>query len=336
MDYVKAMDAIEKGDVHPVYLMWGKKSLIREVVSAIRSRVVDPLWSEVNCFKMDGAVTTVAEAVTVACSAPFGSGGRLVVVDNPRWGSGAALKEVLSLARGPKTGSTLVFTHEEKPDGSTVKELLAELDKRGGLVDCSNRAVSATDWVRYRTGKMGLQIAEDALWALVQTSGGDLDMLDTEIEKLAAYCRPETLIRLEDVHAVAWGTSELKAFQVADLALAGRAGEAMRLYEGGSGSELAQLSQAFQWTLRSTYRFKHFLTAGCAPNEAARKAGIKPFLVRKFGELARRLDGEQIASLMEAIVDAESSVRSGRMDERTAAVILLFEVARVVNAGPAR
>ncbi len=48
----------------------------------MRRKVVDAAWDELNYSRLDGKETGAAAVVALARSAPFGLGGRLVVVSS--------------------------------------------------------------------------------------------------------------------------------------------------------------------------------------------------------------------------------------------------------------
>lgn len=78
------MEKLEKGDIHPVYCLYGKEThLLQETVQRIRQAVVDEETKDFNFSIFDLEEDALDLAVEDAETFPFMGERRLVVAKNP-------------------------------------------------------------------------------------------------------------------------------------------------------------------------------------------------------------------------------------------------------------
>ncbi len=228
----------------PIHLFWGNDAAARDhAIETLISDVVDQAWSSINLSRCDGAEAGQAsQALTEARTPPFGSGGRLVLLQRSPFCNACPselanrFEDVLDLI--PET-SHLVLCNPNKPDGRlrTTKALqklvkLKQASEKSFLLPAIWDGAGQQELVERTARDLGLQLEPEATTALVEAIGNDSTRLNAELQKLALHAdirtanQSPTLIKAENVAALIEGMAT-NALQVGDSLLAGHAGEAI-------------------------------------------------------------------------------------------------------------
>lgn len=332
MDITAALEMIKQGKIAPAYVAWGSRAFGERLVQALRDRLVDPAWGEMNFAVLDGRGSPAADVVALARSAPFGPGKKLIVVSNPPYLRKDEDGAIQGYLRDPAPWSVFVFLLDEKPPRSAPVRLVEEM---GGLVDCTGRGSSVAQWVRSRAKANGKGITQDALWAICEMSSGDPDFIDTEIDKIVAYAHDSETITIDHVKQAGFGHSDARVFDLVDSIMKGDARASMTIAASLvlKGEDLQRTIQALAWHLRTLYRFKYLVRRGMSVREAAGEAGIHEFLFGKFSKEAAGLTAREIASSLEAILDIDVAVKSGLLGDGEALQVMIARLYRILTSG---
>lgn len=232
----------------PIHLIWGDDAAARDhAIEALISDVVDQAWSSINLSRLDGAdAGQASQALAEARTPPFGSGGRLVLLQRSPFCNACPselanrFEDVLDLI--PET-SHLVLCNPNKPDGRlrTTKALqklvkLKQANEKSFVLPAIWDGAGQQELVERTARDLGLQLEPEATTALVEAIGNDSTRLNAELQKLALHAdirqesatanQSPTLIKAENVAALIEGMAT-NALQVGDSLLAGQAGEAI-------------------------------------------------------------------------------------------------------------
>jgi len=227
----------------PIQLLWGDDSAALErAINGLIGSVVDPAWSSINLSRLDGAETGQAQqALEEARTPPFGSGGRLVLLQRSPFcnacPSELADRFEAALELIPDS-CHLLLCNPSKPDGRlrTTKALQKRV-KAGSAQEQSFQLPAVWDGAGQRqlvertAADLKLQLEPAAVDALIDTIGSDSARLSMELQKLA-------------LHAASAGVSTISAAAVAQL-IAGQATNALQvgdaLLEGDVGEAINRL-----------------------------------------------------------------------------------------------
>lgn len=335
MDYQAALSAIARGKTSPVYLLHGSRAFAMQIVDALRRAHVSPEWEGLNFALMDGGESKAGDVVSVARAAPVGSGKRLVFVTDPAWLRTQRVDPaIVSYLKAPPDSSILVFYQEEKPAQQVVKLI----EETGEVVDCSSRRGSVSELVKARAREAGKDVTPGAIWAICSMMSDNADFAESEIEKVIRYAGDDRVIDAGHVDAVGFGHSETTVFDLVNAVVAGDADKSMALARSLSlrNEDPHRIMQTLSWQFRTMYRLKFLLRRGMSEEEAARKAGLRPFQLKRLVPQVRRLPPKAIASCMEAILETGVAVNSGLLDESLAIETLIVRLRRCLAASEGR
>jgi len=178
----------------PVYFFTGEDEYrLTQAISALREKVVDPLWKEFNEDIISGEQPeAISEALAQALTPPFGAGERLVWVRQTTLGqrcSEAILSELeRTLPKIPET-SHLLLSSEKKPDGRLKSTKLlkkyATMKEFGSIPPWKTEELLKQ--VETIALEKGVKLTQGAKEHLAEAVGNDTRLLSQELEKLSLY-----------------------------------------------------------------------------------------------------------------------------------------------------
>ena len=179
-------------------------------------------------------------------------------------------------------------------------------------------------WIRNRVGEKSARITPGAIVLLTQLVGGSLWTMDNELEKLALYARDRE-IEEGDVRLLVSGAREANIFAAVDALLEGRTAVALRLVHRlrEDGAELHYIIAMTARQLRLSTIARDLIDRGYKVREIGQRLGLtREFVLNKTMEQARKHSWHTIESLYGRLMEADLTVKQGRMDQDVALEIL--------------
>ena len=340
MTWNEFYQALEAGDIAPVYLFTGPEEYIkREALSRLREMLLPPGLEALNDTALEGVtarqITDAAETLPVMCER------RVVVVRD--WAPLMSAKSrnedqevewMRQWLENPPASCALIFYKRTSADGK--KRLTTLLKKQAVVVDFQPLSdAELSKWCRGRLKSRGVKLTAGALNALTFMAGRELIRLTGELEKLAAYVGQDRgEITEADVQAIVSPSLEYNVFELMNHLLAGDMLKAQqvvnRLTESGQTpiGLLAMLTRQ----VRQLTHMKCALEAGENVPQAQEKLGIKsPYAARQIARQCGRLSTDWLTGLYDACVEYDFAVKSGRLRDRDALNALLFRIGLAEN-----
>jgi DNA polymerase-3 subunit delta len=196
-------------ELKAVYLIvGGDRPKIQRALRRLRDRIGD------DSTELLSALDASAEDAIAACNSPvlFGSGQRLVVVDEvDRW-KAADAKAIADYLAAPAPGSVLALVGEDTKKGSALAKACA---KSGEVLvyDVSKRRLP--EWVAKQLTDRGVEVDPEACRLLVEIVGEDPEELATEVDKLAIWAGGER-VGVREVEELAAGCAEIPGYELTD------------------------------------------------------------------------------------------------------------------------
>ena len=258
----------------------------------------------------------------------FAVGRRFVIADGvERWKDGEVEPLVAALAQIDGDTLTAAFFAREEGRYKTPAALVKAITAAGGAV-AQESTVKGRDlprWVAARAQELGLRLDNAAARALIARVGERQQRLLRELEKMALELGPGAEPSAEVVDELTAGSSERKAWTLADAVVAGDRRGAMRaLVElRGQGERVASLLFAMVRRVRDAHDIAVALDAGRSPAQIKGGLRMPPYAAERLIEDVRRHDVATYRRALELLADLELETRGGggaALSEDTAAV----------------
>lgn len=306
------MTGSSAGAMPPYVLVTGPESLLAEravtsVVATLRDRRPD-----VDVIRL-AAASYEPGALGMHTSPSLFGGAKAVVVSDLEEGSEELHADLLSYLAAPDDEVTLVVCHRTGVRGKKVLDRLHELGAR--VIECpavrSDR--DKADFVLHEFRVAGRKVTPEAVRALVEAVGRDLRELASACAQLVQDT--EGLVDEVVVDRYHGGKVEATGFRVADAAVAGQTGEALRLLRHAiaTGVDPVPIVAVLASQLRTLVKVG---SAGRATRSAdlAKTLGMPPWQVDKARRQLGGWSPEALATSIQAVAAADFEVKGGGRD----------------------
>jgi DNA polymerase III subunit delta len=320
---------------------------LKQALEDIKKSIGDAtaLMSNTTVFE---SKTLTPEQLRAACeSMPFLSEKRLVIVDGllgkyeSKKESGkkkslkqaAKIEEYISFANAAKNlppFTELVITGGKISDRNPLLQELMKITKI--KVFPLLKGAQLNQWIEKRvTGQAkGKKISPKASALMVRLVGSDLWTMSNEVDKLILYTG-ERNIEEEDVKTVVSSAQEANVFNMVDAIIEQRIGGAQAILQQlfRQGMAPAQILVMLSRQVRIIYQVKEMRAAGKQRGEMMGKLGLtSDFVLRKAWEQAERYSPARIKDVYHQLLEADISIKTGKVDGELALDVLIAEMGR--------
>jgi DNA polymerase III subunit delta len=297
--------------VPPLVLITGPESILAEralasVVSELRVTAPD-----LEVVRLQAATYEGGSLGMHASPSLFGGEKAMVVLDLDE-APDELQTDLLAFLAAPEPDITLVVTHKSGQRGKKVLDTL----KKGGARVVEAPAIKSdrdkSDFAMHEFRAAKRRASPEAVRALIEAVGKDLRELAAACQQLISDTTgviDEVLV--EKYHG---GKVEASGFRVADAAIAGNSGEALRLLRHAiaTGVDPVPIVAVLAQQLRQLVRVG-FAGRGRSA-DVARDLGMAPWQVDKARRALSGWDSEALARSIQAVAAADFEVKGGGRD----------------------
>lgn len=306
-----------------VYLLYGEESFLKKSYkNRLREAITGGDTMNYNYF--EGKGVNISEIVGLADTMPFFAEKRLIIAEDS------------GLFKGGGDAETAAGYIPDIPDTTCLLFVETEVDKRSKLYKAVKKYGYAAELVRQDASQLaqwaagvltreGKKITGRTMDLFLSKAGDDMENILSELEKLISYTLGREVVTEEDVEAICTTQVTNKIFDMISAIASRQTKKAMDLYE-----DLLTLKEPPMRILFLIARqFNQILQVGDLMGKGmdkgaiASKLKLAPFVAGKIMLQARRFTREQILSYVTLCVDAEESVKTGKLSDRLAVELLI-------------
>lgn len=314
---------IKNNNYKKVYLLFGEEVyLMRNCLSSLKKGVLGDSADDVNYTCFDGNNGYNVNELKELCETlPFFADRRLIVVENSGLFKGdSGFADYL-----PNIADTTVLIIVE-----------SSVDKRSSLYKAIVKEGYACEFTTpepdmlmnfavTRLGNNGKRISQNDLKYLIDSVGGDMYNVVTELDKVTDYVGDNQVITREDIDAICSMQIENRLFDLVDALVAGDRATATRIY-----FDLIALREQPLGLLRIMIKqYIRLLTVrdemdrGATDSDISSAIHVSNWIARKYRGLLKNTRRSALARAVELCTDTEESIKSGNIAEGTGMEILL-------------
>ena len=334
MKWNEFYQALEAGDIAPVYLFTGPEEYVkREAMAKLRQKLLPPGLEALNDAVMEGV--TAQQIIDAAETMPMMCERRIVTVrdwapltsENAR-NEAQEVDRMLKWLENPSPGCVLVFYMRQSADAR--KKLTGALRKKAVAVDFDAlNDDELSKWCAKKLKGQRKRINARALSALTFMAGRELTRLDGELDKLCAYLGERDEITEADVREIVSASLEYKVFELMNHLLDGdmlKAQQTVNSLLQGAQSPVGILAMLTR-QIRQMTHIKCAQDAGEPLQVVQERLNMKPYPARQTARQCARLSQAWLRSLYDTSVAYDFAVKSGRMRDQDALNELMFRIA---------
>ncbi len=294
--------------IPPFVLVTGPEGLLAERALAsvlAELRHADP---DLETIKVGAAAYESGMLAHHASPSLFG-GAKVVVVEDLDEAGEELQADVLALVGQPAPEVTLIVLHKSGQRGRKVLDALKAA--RAQVIDCPPVKTDRdkADFVTHEFRRQGRKVTPGAVQALVEAVGKDLRELASACSQLVADT--EGVVDERVVETYHGGKVEASGFRVADAALAGHTGEALRLLRHAiaTGVDPVPIVAVLASQLRTLVKVG---AAGRGSSASlAKTLSMAPWQIDRARRTISGWDGPGLGEAIRAVAAADVEVKGG-------------------------
>lgn len=316
---------LKSGNLKQIYLLYGEERYLRR---QYKNRLRDALCAPddtMNVHFFEGKDIAVGEIIDLAETLPFLAERRVIFLTDSGLfkAGGEKLAEYLS---SPNETTTFIFTESEVDKRS---KLYKTVSSKGYAAEFAIQdEATLKRWIVGSLAKEEKKISEDTLQLFLLKVGTNMDNIQSELEKLIAYTSGKDVIAKEDVEAICSVQTSNHIFDMINAIADRDKKKALALYYDLLALKEPPMRILFLIARQCNLllQAKDLSKRGLDNRTIAGKLGVPPFVAGKYLAQASKMKTSTLRNAVEQCVEAESSIKQGRMNDVMSVEILLFSV----------
>ena len=305
------MTATATHTVPPLILISGPEAVIADRALSTTLDELRASAPDLEVIRLT-AETYEAGALGMHASPSLFGGSKCIVVADLDEAPDELQEDLLAFLAAPDPDVTLVVTHKSGQRGKKVLDTLKKSQARVLEAPAIKSDRDKTDFAMHEFRRAGRRATPDAVRALIEAIGKDVRELASACQQLVA----DTTGTIDEdlVAKYHGGKVEATGFKVADAAVAGNAGEALRLLRHAiaTGVDPVPIVAVLAQQLRQLVKVG---AAGRGRSaDIARDLGMAPWQVDKARRGLTGWGPEGLAEAIQAVANADFEVKGGGRD----------------------
>lgn len=315
---------IKNGTFQPVYLLYGEEEYLKNQYKNRLKRAILPDGDTMNFSLYQGKGIAPRQIIDQAETLPFFADHRLILVEQSGFFKNACPELAEYLPNLPKE-TILIFVENEVDKRGKLFKVVKQKGRIAELARQDERTLQS--WILGMLKREQKNITGDALQLFLEMAGDDMEHIANELEKLLCFTYGRDAIEVSDVQEICTVTTESRIFDMIRALAEKRQKEALDLYYDLLSLKeppmriLFLIARQFNQMLQ----LKDLREQGLDSGTVASRAGLAPFIAKRSLAQAERFEKKELLQAVEDCVDAEESVKTGRLGDRLAVEMLIVK-----------
>ena len=330
VSYSEVLKRIGRGEVAPVYYLYGEEDLLREeALKALLDALVQAGGLGFDLESMPGG-TAVAEGILASLQTPpFLAPRRVVLIRDADQLETATLQGLAAYLEDPVESGCLVM-EAKKLD---LRTRFAQVLGRRGVVlrfpPLKGEAVRR--WLKERAERLGKRLTPDAMELLLTLLGEDLRALSNELNKVALFVGRRGGVEASDIEAVVGEQRARTVFELVEAVGKQRIEASLRCLSSllEAGEEPLAILGMLARQIRLLIKVQEMRRKGLGTKEIGEALGLPSRFVPGLLEQAASFPASQLEKALPRLLQADSELKGGR-EGRMALELLVVNLTQEV------
>ena len=314
---------MKTGQLNHIYLLYGEEAYLRK---QYKNRLKEAIIGDdsMNYHYYEGKGVTIGEVIDQAETMPFFSEKRLILMENTGVfkGGGEELSEYL---KSPAQTVYFLFVETEVDKRS---KLYKTVSAKGCAVEFGIQDENTLKrWVLGMVKRENKKISEPALNFLLEMTGTDMENIQKEMEKLFCYCMDQDAITERDIVQICTKRISSHIFDMINAIADRKQKKALELYYELLALKEPPMRILFLITRQFNLllQVKELAGKGYQGRAIGEKVGLPGFVAGKYVTQASRFQKEELRETVEACVEAEEAIKTGRLNDNMSVELLIVK-----------
>ncbi|KQX64831.1 MULTISPECIES: DNA polymerase III subunit delta [unclassified Paenibacillus] len=338
MDAKRALKDIQAGRPAPVYLCYGpEKYKMREFIQLLTDLLIEPEHKEFAVSKFDLSEISLSAVLEDAETLPFMVPKKLVIAKNALFFTGAKesskiehhLDRLTDYLKSPAEHTVVVFTVDADKLDERKKIVKALKDLEAAVPFLSLSPEELQQWVAKQAGQLGFTFTGEAADQLILYTGGNLQSLSAEIEKISLYVGVGAEASVDVIDQLVARSTEQNVFILIEDIVNVRLERAFVILEEllKQREEPIKIAALIARQFRIMLQVKELSKQGYSQQQMASQIGLHPFAVKVAEGQARKYDIEKLSRIMSQLADLDFQMKTGKIDKVLGLELFLLRLA---------
>lgn len=316
-------EELKRDTLSQVHLLYGEEwYMVRYYKRMLMEKLTVP-GDDMNCAVFQGEAAKAPDIADVGQLLPFMASQRVILIQESGFFKSA--NDMPDILETFPASTYVIFVEREVDRRSRLYKWVAS---KGCVTECKSRNVDKlVPWIGAYLKKNGKAISARTAEHLIERVGTDMEFLNNEMDKLIGYAGERDSIGLEDVDAVCSGVAVSRIFDMIDAVSQGERDRALRLYDDLLANRESPLSilHLFSRHINILLQYKELFDRGLNRNEMARKIGVPPFTIAKYGKQADMFRKGELLAMLNNRLEYEENFKQGNLSDQLAAEMFLIQ-----------
>ncbi|NRF91894.1 DNA polymerase III subunit delta [Paenibacillus frigoriresistens] len=338
MDAKRALKDIQAGRPAPVYLCYGpEKYKMREFIQVLTDLLIEPEHKEFAVSKFDLSEISLSAVLEDAETLPFMVPKKLVIAKNALFFTGAKesskiehhLDRLTDYLKSPAEHTVVVFTVDADKLDERKKIVKALKDLEAAVPFLSLSPEELQQWVAKQAQQLGFTFTGEAADQLILYTGGNLQSLSAEIEKISLYVGVGSEASVDVIDQLVARSTEQNVFILIEDIVNVRLERAFVILEEllKQREEPIKIAALIARQFRIMLQVKELSKQGYSQQQMALQIGLHPFAVKVAEGQARKYDIEKLSRIMSQLADLDFQMKTGKIDKVLGLELFLLRLA---------
>ncbi|GAB3050690.1 DNA polymerase III subunit delta [Virgibacillus ainsalahensis] len=335
MSYMEVLKQVKRKQISPVFLLYGSESyFINNLKKYISKAVLTE--DEENLSTYDLEESPIQEVIADAETYPFFGEKKLILASNPGFLKAKPDKlsfehDLASLERyleSPVEYSILVIIapYEKIDERKKISKLL----KKNATVAVCNpiKEYELTKWINNLADQLNISIANDAYEIFETELSTNLQLLESELKKIAMYVGEEGTITKDIAEDLIAHTSDSSSLRLVDAVIDRNLYKAIAIYKDleKMKEEPIALIGLLAFQFRTILRVKLLKLKGYSQSQMQKQLGAHPYVIKIALNREKQFTVGKLQGIIDKLTNADTAMKQGDMEKGLAFELLLYEL----------
>ncbi|GAA0353886.1 DNA polymerase III subunit delta [Bacillus horti] len=326
MSFDQALKKVKTGSIERIHVLYGsQRFLMDEYIQELSKQVLDEETADFNFERYELSENPIEQAIEAAETLPFMGERRLIIANDATFLTGQKstskvehdLSALERYVQDPVDYSVFVLLiHQDKLDER--KKVVKELKKSGRLISCQAlKENELVPWLIERAQMYQVVMTDEGAALLVQLVGGQLQMLQKELEKVAQYVGKGGKITPDEIRELVTKTVEQDVFSLIEHVVHSRLQPAFQTLQEllKRNEEPIKILFLLARQFRIIFRVKEMERKGYTQSQMAQTIGIHPYVAKLAVQQSKRFTSEQLLLILDQLAEADYEMKIGKKDK---------------------
>ncbi len=301
--------------------MYGEEDFLKNLYREKLTSAICPDKEGINYNSYSGKDTSLNDVMSVSETLPFFADRRLIVINNSEWFKNT--NQVADYLKNAPETSYFIFVESTVDKRKSLYKFVSE----NGY--CCEIGVQKTDYIKRSVAaalkQRKLLITESVCEYFINKVGTDMGRINSELDKLTAYCYGQREVRKEDVDIICTEIPDGKIYRMIDSMMQGDSTKALELYYELilAHEETRSIFTRLIFSYYNLYQTLLLSSEGQSKSYIVKLTGIRDFMVDKYLRLRKSTSLDKLRQIVEDGLDMDRRIKSGELNDRFAIEIFI-------------